>query len=67
MTFTRRSDLTLVSSDGVHFHVNSVVLSDASPIFADLFTIPQPASSDAGSTPEVAMSEATEELELLLG
>ena len=39
-----RADLILQSSDEVHFRVFKLILSLASPIFSDMFTIPSPPS-----------------------
>jgi hypothetical protein len=41
-----KADLILQSSDKVHFRVFKVVLSLASPIFADMLSIPSPPSQD---------------------
>ncbi|TFY76282.1 hypothetical protein EWM64_g7730 [Hericium alpestre] len=38
------ADIVMRSSDGVHFHVHKNFLSKCSPIFADLFSLPQPKS-----------------------
>ena len=46
-----QADLILKSSDGVHFHVFKNILSLASPIFNDMFSIPFPLSQ--GSNDEV--------------
>ena len=37
-------DLTLRTPDRVDFHVHSHILSQASPVFADMFSLPQPPS-----------------------
>ena len=39
-----RADLILQSSDEVHFRVSKLILSLASPIFSDMFSIPSPPS-----------------------
>ena len=36
------ADITLRSSDHVDFHVHRIILSQASPVFADMLTVPQP-------------------------
>jgi len=67
VVFSRKSDLTLVSSDGVHFRVHSVMLSEASEVFETMLTIPQPRASTVDSEPPlVALSEDAETLTLLL-
>ncbi|KAI9508194.1 hypothetical protein F5148DRAFT_1198861 [Russula earlei] len=64
-----RADLILQSSDGVHFRVFKVILSLASPIFADMFRIPSPtdASLNHGDEgPVVRLSECSGDLDFSL-
>ena len=63
-----RADLILRSSDGVNFHVIKVILSLASPIFADMFTLPSPPASQNpnGDPTTVLCSEDAETLDLAL-
>jgi hypothetical protein len=65
-----RADVILRSSDGVDFRVFKIIISLASPIFADMFSIPSP--STAGSEiihdglPVVQLSECSKNLNLAL-
>jgi len=64
-----RADVILQSSDGVHFRVFKIILSFASPIFSDMFSIPLPASRNPDSdddVPVVTVSENAEALDLSL-
>ena len=63
-----RADLILRSSDGVNFHVIKVVLSLASSVFADMFTLPSPPPSQnsSGELTVVLCSEDAETLDLAL-
>jgi len=62
-----RADLILRSSDGVHFHVFKIILSLASPIFADMFSIPSPESRDSPDEVQVVpVSERSGALDLAL-
>ncbi|EIW79746.1 hypothetical protein CONPUDRAFT_58140 [Coniophora puteana RWD-64-598 SS2] len=56
------TDIVLRTSDNVDFHVFKIILSLASPVFKDMFTIPQPSShSDV-----VHISEDSSTIEILL-
>jgi len=60
-----RADLVLRSSDGVNFRVFKIILSLASSVFADMFTLPSPpASSD--EPPVVMLPEDADTLDLAL-
>ncbi|KAI0044356.1 hypothetical protein FA95DRAFT_1456545, partial [Auriscalpium vulgare] len=64
-----RADLVLESSDGTLFHVHAIVLSLASPIFADMFNLPQPAAGQPtthAGVPTVCVAESAHTLGLLL-
>jgi hypothetical protein len=63
-----RADLILRSSDGVNFHVIKVILSLASSVFADMFTLPSPPASQnsSGEPSTVLCSENAETLDLAL-
>ncbi|KAH9004626.1 hypothetical protein EDB86DRAFT_3072114 [Lactarius hatsudake] len=63
-----RADLILRSSDGVNFRVFKVILSLASSVFADMFTLPPPPASQGSSDepPVVALPEDAETLDLAL-
>ena len=63
-----RADLVLRSSDGVNFRVFKIVLSLASSVFADMFTLPSlPASqSSSDGPPVVQLPEDAETLDMAL-
>ncbi len=58
------ADIILQSSNKVNFHVYSVVLKLASPVFRDMFSIPQPAPQT--NTPIVEMEEDSTVLDIML-
>ncbi|KAI0676065.1 hypothetical protein C8Q78DRAFT_947802, partial [Trametes maxima] len=68
------ADTILCSSDGVHFRVHRIIVSEASPIFADMFTVPQPPRGSrpdddidfSGDTPIVHLQEDSQTLDGLL-
>ena len=64
----RRADLVLRSSDGVNFFVFKLILSLASSVFADMFTLPSPAVSQNSSDepPVVQLPEDAETLDMAL-
>ncbi|KAJ7184956.1 hypothetical protein C8R46DRAFT_1026780 [Mycena filopes] len=51
------ADIILRSSDDIDFHVHRLVLSLASPVFRDMFGIPQPPEK-GGELPVVRMAES---------
>ena len=71
-------DIFLKSSDGVHFRVRSAILAEASPIFSDMMSVPQPPPKTSGPTaraaidpmldgaPIVAVSEDSDTLDAIL-
>jgi len=59
------SDIILRSSDGVNFHVFKLILSLASPVFKDMFTLPQ-SQPDASSVHTIPMAESSATLNSLL-
>jgi BTB/POZ domain len=62
-----RADLILRSSDSVHFRVFKIILSLASPIFADMFSIPSPASPQSLDEIQVVpLSEHSKTLDVAL-
>ena len=62
-----RADFILRSSDGVNFRVFKTLLSLASPVFADMFNIPQPISENLyDGLPFVGLSESSKTLDLAL-
>ncbi|KAJ3531736.1 hypothetical protein NM688_g7533 [Phlebia brevispora] len=66
------ADVVLRSSDSMDFRVHKLILSLASPVFATMFSIPQPITSRADTDlvghelPSVDMSEDAETLEAVL-
>ncbi|KAJ6592773.1 hypothetical protein B0H19DRAFT_1245599 [Mycena capillaripes] len=58
------ADLILRSSDGIDFHVHRLVLSLASSVFTDMFTVPQPFSEPG--VPTVQMAESSVVLDMAL-
>ncbi|KAI0255773.1 hypothetical protein BJV78DRAFT_1173209 [Lactifluus subvellereus] len=62
-----RADVILRSSDGVNFRVFKIILSLASPIFADMFSIPQPTPNEFHTEPPVVtLSEDSKTLDFAL-
>ena len=63
-----RADLVLRSSDGVNFRVFKIILSLASSIFADMFTLPTPPAppNSSDEPPVVQLPEDAETLDLAL-
>ncbi|KAJ8591847.1 hypothetical protein M405DRAFT_764399 [Rhizopogon salebrosus TDB-379] len=59
-------DVTLRSSDGVDFHVFKFILSFVSPVFKDMFTLPQGSQSDIPSVPVIPVEENSITLNSLL-
>ena len=63
------ADVTLHTADGVDFHVHSHILSQASPVFADMFSLPQPSSisrDEDAVRPIVDVTDDSKTLERLL-
>ncbi|GJE91290.1 hypothetical protein PsYK624_074390 [Phanerochaete sordida] len=63
------ADLVLRSSDNVDFHVRRAILAEASPVFEDMLSLPQPpsaSSSSAAGSPVVALTEPARTLDALL-
>lgn len=63
---TTDADVILRSADGQEFHVHKSMLSIASPVFRDMFTLPQPPSPGPSSIPVVDMCELGNVLDLFL-
>ena len=59
------ADITLRTPDLVDFHVHSQILSQASPIFADMLSLPQPPSPSV-ARPLIDVSEDSKTLENLM-
>ncbi|PIL24646.1 hypothetical protein GSI_12530 [Ganoderma sinense ZZ0214-1] len=63
------ADITLRSSDRVDFYVYGPILSQVSPVFADMFSLPQPSSVSRAAIadrPVVDVTEDSRALERLL-
>ncbi|KAJ6620794.1 hypothetical protein B0H10DRAFT_2188372 [Mycena sp. CBHHK59/15] len=60
------ADVILQSSDNIHFYFHKLLLSLASPIFADMFTLPQPSGKCDNPRHVVSVSEDSETLRRLL-
>jgi len=60
--------LIVQSSDGVHFRFFKIILSLASPVFADVFSVPLPTSPNphTDEVQVVPVSEPSEDLDLFL-
>ena len=63
---TTDPDIILRSADGQEFHVHKTMLSIASPVFQDMFTLPQPPSPELSSIPVIDMCEAGNILDVFL-
>lgn len=62
-----KADIVLQSNDGVHFRVFKIILSLASPIFADMFSIPSPSSQKSSNEIQVVLlSEHSTALDVAL-
>ena len=61
-----RADLVLQSSDKIHFRVFKLIISLASPIFADMFRMPSPPSQNSHEVQVVSLSEDSTALDVAL-
>jgi len=62
-----KADIVLQSNDGVQFRVFKIILSLASPIFADMFSIPLPSSQQSSNEIQVVvLSEHSTALDVAL-
>ncbi|KAG8949923.1 hypothetical protein FRC04_008226 [Tulasnella sp. 424] len=62
-----KGDVILISSDGVYYKPLRTVLALASPVFADMFEIPQgPSTQDSGQVPTIDVSESSAVLHAML-
>ncbi|KAJ7731321.1 hypothetical protein DFH07DRAFT_894747 [Mycena maculata] len=60
----KSADIIIRSSDGADFYVSRAVLSLASPLFTDMFSIPQPESEP--EVPVIAVTELSHRFDLFL-
>jgi hypothetical protein len=71
MSNSRDPDVVIVASDGVQLRFSKSLLSQASPVFSDMFSVPQPNSSldsDAPNHPNdpINLSEPSQTIRLML-
>ena len=68
MSKPKDPDVNIVSSDGVQFRVRKSLLSLVSPVFSDLFSIPQPNTSSDSDDPNdlINLSEPSKTIKLIL-
>ena len=73
--YSRKSDLTLISSDDVRFQVSFAMMSEASSVFDEMFSLPQPSKPPTPTSPttrtfsdvpEIQLEESSASLKLLL-
>jgi len=60
------ADVILRASGGKEFHAHKVILSLASPVFRDMFSVPQPPSADSSQLPIVDVNDPPEAFEMFL-
>jgi len=60
------ADVILRSSGGKEFHAHKIVLSLASPVFRDMFSVPQPPPTESSELPIVDVHDPPEVLEIFL-
>lgn len=60
------ADIILRASEGKEFHAHKVVLSLASPVFRDMFSVPQPPPAKSSKLPIVDVHDPPEALEIFL-
>jgi hypothetical protein len=60
------ANLIIRSSDSVDFRVHKPVFAMASPVFKDLFSLPQPSDSESDNLPVVKLPEDSELLHSLV-
>lgn len=60
------ADIYLRTADHVHFYVHRQILSQASSVFADMFTLPQPPAQSSEAPPIVDVTEDSKTLDQLL-
>jgi len=60
------ADVILRASGGKEFHAHKLILSLASPVFRDMFSVPQPPSTKSLELPIVDVNDPPEVLEMFL-
>lgn len=60
------ADIVLLCNDGVELPVYRRILSEASPFFNDMFTLPQCHSTEPPTAPVIEVSETSEVIETLM-
>ena len=60
------ADIILRASGGKEFHVHKSVLSLSSPVFRDMFSVPQPTETQPPEPPIIDVHDPPETLEILL-
>ena len=60
------ADVILRASGGKEFHAHKIILSLASPVFRDMFSVPQPPSTESSQLPIVDVNDHPEALEMFL-
>ena len=60
------ADVILRASGGKEFHAHKLVLSLASPMFRDMFSVPQPPTTKPSQLPTVDVDDSPEALEIFL-
>ncbi|PIL24639.1 hypothetical protein GSI_12523 [Ganoderma sinense ZZ0214-1] len=59
------ADITLRTPNRVDFYIHSPILSQASPVFADMLTLPQPSSVSRGAVADRPVVDVTEDSRVL--
>jgi len=60
------ADVILRASGGKEFHAHKIILSLASPVFRDMFSVPQPPPTEPSQLPVVDVNDPPEALEAFL-
>ena len=60
------ADVILRASEGKEFHAHKLILSLASPVFRDMFSVPQPPPTNSSQLLTVGVDDRSPELEMFL-
>ena len=60
------ADVVLRTTGGKKFHAHKIILSLASPVFRDMFSVPQPRTADSSELPIIDVSDPPEAFEMFL-